>query len=174
MTAVADPTDSPVDVGSRRWLVAVHEAGHVSAARSFDWRVSRVALTPDGGGLTSDSAPMLRERSRRCTESALISLAGPCADEKLLAAAIDDDREYRLDGASRRALGKAGLPEGCEIDMDTARRLLVQVPDLGYPEALGRARLLVHRRWPEIERVARVLYRRAELDAAQVRAAARR
>lgn len=57
--------------------------------------------------------------------------------------------------------------------MDAARRLLLKAGDLSFPEALSQARRLVHGRWGEIERVARALHARADLDSAQVRAAVR-
>lgn len=166
------PAAAPIDVGSRRWLVCVHEAGHVAAARSFDWRILFTRLTADGGGLTSDAPPWLRERRRSARESILVSLAGPLADERLLAVKLPADGRYEQMRTAAKDLLKAGIPEGCETDMTTAYRdaARLQVP---LPELLVQARTLVAARWGEIERVARVLYERGELDTAGVRAAVR-
>lgn len=172
MTAVTAPP-AAVDLRSRRWLVAVHEAGHVAAARSFDWRLVFTRLTPDDGGLTRDTPPWLRERRRAARESVLISLAGPLADERLLAVTLPEDGRYGDRATAARDLLRAGIPEGCETDMTTAHREAA-VLDEPLGELLGEARALVRSRWPEIERVARVLYVRGALDTAGIREAARR
>lgn len=162
---------TPIDVRSRRWLVAVHEAGHVAACRSFDWRVHRVAIIGDGGG-TWDDAPWLRERRRALRESIQVSLAGPLSDERLLAVTLPADGRYDQMRTAAKDLLKAGIPDGCESDMTRAHREAVKL-GVPLPELLVETRKLVAARWPEIERVARVLYERTSLDAGEIRTAAK-
>ena len=169
MTAAT--ASAPIDVRSRRWLVAVHEAGHVAAARRFDWRVVFTRIIGDGG-LTRDAPPWLRAQQRSAREGILISLAGPLADERLLAVTLPADGRYDQMRSAAKDLLKAGIPAGCETDMTTAYRdaVRLQVP---LPELMVEARALVAARWGEIERVARVLYERGDLNAAGVREAAK-
>lgn len=168
----APTATSPIDVRSRRWLVALHEAGHACVARSLDWRVHKVAILDGGAGGTWDDAPWLRERRRAAREGILISLAGPLADERLLLATLPLDGRYEQMRTAAKDLLRAGIPEGCESDMVTANRDAIR---LGAPwaELLAEARALVAARWGEIERVARVLYERTTLDGRGVREAVR-
>lgn len=169
--AVAAPPR--IDVRSRRWLVAVHEAGHVAACRSFDWRVHRVAILDDGGGGTWDDAPWLRARRRALRESVLVSLAGPLSDERLLAVKLPDDGRYDQMRTAAKDLLRAGIPDGCESDMTRAHREAAQL-DEPLGELLVEARSLVRSRWSEIERIARVLHERGNLGASEIREAAKR
>lgn len=170
MTAAA--AAAPIDVRSRRWLVAVHEAGHACAARRLDWRVHKVAILPGGAGGTWDDPPWLRERKRAAREGVLVSLAGPLSDERLLAVKVPADGRYDQLRSAARDLLKAGIPEGCEFDMTSAQREATRL-GVALPELLVEARALVAARWSEIERVARVLYERGALNAAGLREAAR-
>lgn len=170
MTATAA---APVDVRSRRWLVAVHEAGHACVARSFDWRVHKVAILDGGAGGTWDDSPWLRERRAAARQSVLISLAGPLADEKLVAVTLNAEGRYDRRHTAETDLRRAGIPDGCGSDMLAAHRGATKLR-LELPELIVEARALVAARWGEIERVARVLYERTTLDGRGVREAAKR
>lgn len=159
-----------IDMRSRRWLVAVHEAGHACVARSFDWRVLSAQVRRDGTGLTRDAPPWLRAQHRAAREDILIRLAGPLADERLLAVKLPPDGRYDDLRTAAKDLLRAGIPGGCEFDMTTAHRDATRI-GVALPELIVEARRVLAVRWPEIERVAAVLYERGSLSGRQVQAA---
>lgn len=162
-----------IDVRSRRWLVAVHEAGHACAARSFDWRVAFTRVHSDGTGLTRDAPPWLRAQHRAAREDILVSLAGPLADERLLAVKLPPDGRYDDLRTAAKDLLRAGIPGGCEFDMTTAHRDAARL-GVALPELIVEARRVVSARWAEIERVAAVLHDRGSLNGRQIAQAAAR
>lgn len=157
------------DVKSRRWLVAIHEAGHAVAARSLDWRVRDVAIIGEGG-LTRDAPPWLRSDPRSDRENMLIHLCGPVTDEVLLHTVIPVNGDYGDPETAEKTLAAAKVDYGCGTDMARARAIAARL-ELSWPAALGEARQLVKTRWAEIERVAVVLHERTKITGSQVGAA---
>ncbi len=60
-------------------IVILHEAGHVAAAKYYDWRLREIQLTPFGGVVLADE-----EGSKPAKEEAIIALAGPVVNVLLV------------------------------------------------------------------------------------------
>lgn len=131
----------PIDTGSRRWVVAMHEAGHVEAARALGWDVE-YAVIHEGGdsGVMSDEAPPGLDETDRDVQSAIISIAG-----------LATSNRWRL-----------FLPSGCETDERDARATL-KGTGVRYGDARREAERLVSRRWGAIKKTARHLYHHGSL-----------
>lgn len=123
-----------VDRGSRRWVVAEHEAAHVVIARALGWHVRYARITGDSGDM-DDAPPAGRDPIQIRVESAVISLAGTCAS----------------------ARGRLWLPYGCGHDQADARASLRHT-DITYADAKHRAARLVRSNWSGIQRVGTQLY----------------
>lgn len=128
-----------VDRGSRRWIVAEHEAAHVVIARVLGWHVRYARITGDSGDM-DDAPPAGRDPIRIRVESAVISLAGTSAS----------------------ARGRLWLPSGCGHDQTDARKSLRRTGTT-YADARCRAARLVTTHWGQIQRTALHLYRNGSL-----------
>lgn len=133
-----------VDEGSRRWVVAVHEAAHVVIAEALGWLVLGCTITDEDGEM-NDEAPDGLDRPAELAQSATIALAGISANERQL----------------------GGVPHGCEHDEHDAAEALDELAGLGfdlpYADVQAEADALVDELIEDIITTAVELYEHGEL-----------
>jgi len=131
------------------WAVAVHESGHVVAARALGLTVIRVSVEPvfdrkyQRWRLGATQIRVLDDRVRDFRAEAVGLLAGPAAERYALC----------------RDAGAPGNHREGDIDVEQARWLLSRdTSPHDLPRALRRAQTIAERlirlRWPAIERLA--------------------
>jgi hypothetical protein len=118
-------------------ITAAHEAGHVAALHEFGIPVWRVAINADGSGATTYPG------GQRPYDYAVVDAAG----QESAAAWLVTHRGYTLD----RALAETAGPARNDLDYlrgDAARA------GISEAQARQRARVIVHNRHADIDRVA--------------------
>ena len=130
-------TASRIDTRSARYRACLHLSAHAVVADAFGWRVREVVVYDDATGHTHARPPAGLDGEVEVLQRVAFLLAGPAASQRV---------------------GWV-LPAGCRWDEKSARRVLREAGSTGVTYRQGKtlARVLVDRRWAEIQRHARDL-----------------
>lgn len=124
---------------ARRRTVAFHEAAHIAVSEALGWTLQYAWITDEQGEM-GDVPPAGIDPDEKKIESAVISMAGPAANERLL----------------------GYTPYGCEHDEQAAIDALAGMP-VDFDEIAAAADELVVENWDRIIELSDHLYEHGEL-----------